>query len=85
MHFPDYKNSIVNATSSIIKSLGGSSRYSSLKELDNYNEYHDVFEKIADKNNINYLDYNLVKFNGEKLDNRYFKDDNHLNTKVQNL
>lgn len=47
--------------------------------IKNYDKIHDVFQKIADENNISYLDYNIVNAENHMLTNDNFRDDAHLN------
>jgi len=47
--------------------------------ISNYECIHDVFQKIADENNLTYLDFNLVNAKEHILTNDNFRDDAHLN------
>ena len=47
--------------------------------ISNYECIHDVFQKIADENNLTYLDFNLVNPKEHILTNDKFRDDAHLN------
>lgn len=51
----------------------------SLDFIENYNDIHDFIQKIADENNIKYLDYNVVNKNEGLFKNENFRDDAHLN------
>ena len=47
--------------------------------ISNYDCIHNVFQKIADENNLKYLDFNLVNASEHILTNNNFRDDAHLN------
>ena len=47
--------------------------------ISNYDCIHNVFQKIADENNLKYLDFNLVNASEHILTNDNFRDDAHLN------
>lgn len=50
-----------------------------LSKIKNYGAIHSAIASIASKNNIKYLDFNLVNVNTSMFDDRDFRDKNHLN------
>jgi len=55
MIYPDYKNSIVNLTSSILKAFNVNSPYSSLRELDDLKNYKNIVLLLIDGLGYEYL------------------------------
>lgn len=53
---------------------------SSLKLIKNYDEIHNKYQEIADKNGVEYLDYNYINMDKNMFTDRNFKDADHLNT-----
>ncbi len=51
----------------------------SLDYIKNYDAIHDYIQKIADDNNIKYLDYNIVNKDKTLFADENFRDDAHLN------
>lgn len=51
----------------------------SMEKIKNYNYIHDTIDKFAMKNNVKYVDYNIVNLNEKILSNDNFRDDAHLN------
>lgn len=55
MIYPDYKQSIVNLTSSILKAFNVDSQYSSLKELDDLKKYKNIVLLLVDGLGYEYI------------------------------
>lgn len=51
----------------------------SMKFIKNYDVIHQKFANFANKNNINYIDYNIVNMEENMLEMKHFRDDAHLN------
>jgi len=51
----------------------------SMEFIKNYDLIHNKVQNFADKNNIPYIDYNIVNINEKLLTNDNFRDDAHLN------
>ncbi len=51
----------------------------SMGYIKNYDKIHDSIQKIADENNVKYLDYNIVNRNEKLFTHDNFRDDAHLN------
>ena len=47
--------------------------------IENYDDIHNVFQKLADENKLVYLDFNIINAQEHILTNDNFRDDAHLN------
>jgi hypothetical protein len=52
----------------------------SLKLIKNYDEIHNKYQKIANNNGVEYLDYNYINIDKKMFTDKNFKDGDHLNT-----
>lgn len=52
----------------------------SLKLIKNYDELHNKFQQIADKNGVEYIDYNYINKEKNMFTDKDFKDADHLNS-----
>jgi len=51
----------------------------SLSMIENYNSIHKAFQEIADYNQINYIDYNVINNELKIFNDQHFMDEQHLN------